>query len=58
MGLAGNNVDLETIIGMVEKGTFRTVVDKSFGFSLSEVKSAFAYLMAGHASGKVVINLK
>jgi hypothetical protein len=33
-------------------------VDKEYSFDLQQVKEAFKYLMAGHASGKVIINIK
>ena len=43
---------------LVQDKKMRVVVDKTYEFSLPEVKEAFKYLMAGHASGKVVITIR
>jgi NADPH:quinone reductase-like Zn-dependent oxidoreductase len=47
--------DLNDLSGLIDAGKVRPVVDRSFGFS--EVPAAIAYVEAGHARGKVVVNL-
>ncbi len=47
--------DLSFIIKLVGEGRIRPVIDRRY--SLPEVGEAFEYLKAGHAGGKVVINV-
>ncbi|NLT11981.1 MAG: NAD(P)-dependent alcohol dehydrogenase [Clostridiaceae bacterium] len=47
--------DLEFVMRLVEEGRIRPVIDKRY--SLQEAGEAFEYLKAGHAGGKVVINV-
>jgi len=54
----GKRDELMVLDSLVENGKLRAVVDKVYGFELGDVKEAFAYLMTGRASGKVIINVK
>ncbi len=47
--------DLAFVMNLVEEGRIRPVIDKRY--SLPEADIAFEYLKAGHAGGKVVINV-
>jgi NADPH:quinone reductase-like Zn-dependent oxidoreductase len=47
--------DLTMIMKLVEEGRIRPVIDRRY--SLPEAGDAFEYLKAGHAAGKVVINI-
>jgi len=47
--------DLTMIMKLVEEGRIRPVIDRRY--SLPEAGEAFEYLKAGHAAGKVVINV-
>ena len=51
----GDDVDLRVLGSLVEQGALKVVIDREYKFELEQVKDAFKYLMAGHASGKVVI---
>lgn len=54
----GSDRELRELNKLVREGKLRVVVDKQYKFDLAEVKEAFRYLMAGHATGKVVIIFK
>jgi NADPH:quinone reductase-like Zn-dependent oxidoreductase len=47
--------DLETLAGMTQSGAVMPVIDRSY--TLAETADAMRYLEAGHASGKVIVNL-
>ena len=49
-----NRDDLGVLAGMVEAGTLRPVIDRSFGFE--QIPEAIRYLERGQATGKVVIS--
>merc|ERR1712007_113021 len=53
----GNHAELAILDSLIVKGKMKAVVDRTYGFELGQVKEAFNYLMAGHASGKVIINV-
>jgi NADPH:quinone reductase-like Zn-dependent oxidoreductase len=46
---------MEILRAMLEKGQIRPVIDRRYG--LDQVPAAMQYLEAGHAHGKVVIDL-
>lgn len=46
--------DLAVLAGMVEAGTLRPVIDRSFHFA--QIPDAIRYLESGQATGKVVIS--
>jgi NADPH:quinone reductase-like Zn-dependent oxidoreductase len=48
-----NTADLKLLAELLEKGTIRSVLDRSF--PLSQVGEAIAYVETGHARGKVTI---
>lgn len=50
-----SGTDLETISNWIAAGKIRPVVDRRFG--LSEVFAAHDYSEAGHAKGKIVIEI-
>lgn len=50
-----DKADLEFIMGLVEKGIIRPVIDRRY--PLERTAEAMSYLMEGHSSGKVVINI-
>lgn len=50
-----NATDLPLLAGLMERGTVKTVVDRTY--PLSEVREAMGYLETGHARGKVVVLL-
>jgi NADPH:quinone reductase-like Zn-dependent oxidoreductase len=50
-----NPKDMEILRAMLEKGQIRPVIDRRYG--LDQVPAAMQYLEAGHAHGKVVIDL-
>jgi NADPH:quinone reductase-like Zn-dependent oxidoreductase len=50
-----NRDDLAVLAGMVEAGTLRPIIDRSFPFE--QVPDAIRYLESGQATGKVVISL-
>lgn len=60
IGLMGaaqpNHHDLSTIKELIEAGKVRPVIDRTY--ALNELPEAIRYLEKGHASGKVVINMK
>ena len=45
--------DLETLRGLMDAGTLKSVIDRRYG--LSEAGAAVGYLEEGHARGKVVV---
>lgn len=47
--------DLAFIVKLVEEGLIRPVIERRY--SLPEAREAFEYVKAGHAGGKVVINV-
>lgn len=47
--------DLAFVMKLIEEGRIRTVIDRRY--SLPEAGEAFDYLKAGHAGGKVVVNV-
>ena len=49
------SADLSGLVALVDAGTLRIVVDKSFAFE--SIAEAMAHLEAGHAKGKVVVTL-
>jgi NADPH:quinone reductase-like Zn-dependent oxidoreductase len=51
-----NKEDMSILGDLMQAGKMTPVIDRSYG--LSEVPAAIRYLEAGHARGKVVINLK
>ena len=51
----GDRDDIATVLGMVEAGTLRPVIDRMAG--LDEVPDAFRRLMAGEVFGKVVVRM-
>jgi NADPH:quinone reductase-like Zn-dependent oxidoreductase len=51
----GDRADLLVLKEMLESGTLRPVIDRSF--HLADVPAAFEYLEQGHARGKVVIEV-
>lgn len=54
----GNSAELAVLDKLVEEGALKAVVDRSYEFSLEQILSAFAYLQAGHASGKLVVDVR
>ncbi len=50
---APNPEDLETIRGLMDASTIRTVIDRSY--PLSETPAAIAYVETGRARGKVIV---
>jgi len=54
----GNAAELAVLDRLVEEGALKAVVDRSYEFSLEQIQSAFAYLQAGHARGKVVVRVR
>jgi NADPH:quinone reductase-like Zn-dependent oxidoreductase len=48
-----NTADLKLLAGLLEKGTIRSVIDRSF--PLKSVAEAIGYVETGHARGKVTI---
>jgi NADPH:quinone reductase-like Zn-dependent oxidoreductase len=46
---------LETLRGLLEAGTVRSVIDRRY--ELSEIADALRYLGEGHARGKVVVTV-
>jgi NADPH:quinone reductase-like Zn-dependent oxidoreductase len=51
-----NQKDLVYLKGLLETGKVKPIIDKSY--PLSEVPEALRYLLAGHARGKVVVNVE
>ena len=51
-----NGAQLRAIAELVDAGVVRPVVDRVFDFS--DAVAAFDYLMAGHAQGKVVLDME
>jgi alcohol dehydrogenase len=47
--------ELAELAGLIESGTLAPVIDKVFPFA--EIDTAFAYLEAGHAKGKVIVRM-
>eukprot|EP00658_Telonema_sp_P-2_P027650 TRINITY_DN21321_c0_g1_i5.p1 TRINITY_DN21321_c0_g1~~TRINITY_DN21321_c0_g1_i5.p1 ORF type:complete len:254 (-),score=43.23 TRINITY_DN21321_c0_g1_i5:217-978(-) len=54
---SGSHADLLELDRLVAHGQLEVVLDQQFNFEIEQVKSAFDYLMTGHASGKVVISM-
>jgi NADPH:quinone reductase-like Zn-dependent oxidoreductase len=52
---AGRTADLDTLRDLMQAGTVTPVIDRSY--RLDEAAAAFRYLEAGHARGKVVIDI-
>lgn len=52
---SSNSKDLEALKELIEAGKITPIVDKCY--ALSDAPEAFRYLDAGHAQGKVVINI-
>lgn len=50
-----DKADLELIMGLVERGVIRPVLDRRY--PLDKTSEAMDYLMKGHSSGKVVITV-
>jgi NADPH:quinone reductase-like Zn-dependent oxidoreductase len=50
-----NLADLEFLAGLLEAGTIRPVIDRTY--PLAETAEAMRYVDAGHAHGKVVITI-
>ena len=48
-----NRADLDTLVGLVQSGKIKPVIDRRY--SLSEVADAIGYSEAGHARGKILI---
>ncbi|KAI3968870.1 hypothetical protein MKX01_029020 [Papaver californicum] len=46
-------VDLEFLVGLVKEGKLKTVVDSKY--PLEEAEQAWAKMMGGHATGKIVV---
>eukprot|EP00930_Biecheleria_cincta_P046526 TRINITY_DN32092_c0_g1_i1.p1 TRINITY_DN32092_c0_g1~~TRINITY_DN32092_c0_g1_i1.p1 ORF type:complete len:379 (-),score=61.85 TRINITY_DN32092_c0_g1_i1:359-1495(-) len=53
----GNRQELMILDTLVKNRKLKSIVEKTYSFNLDQVKEAFEYLMAGHASGKVVIQI-
>ncbi len=51
-----NHEDLDYLRELLQEGKITPVIDRQF--KLSETAEAIRYLEAGHARGKVVINLE
>jgi NADPH:quinone reductase-like Zn-dependent oxidoreductase len=51
-----NTTDLEFLVELLEKGIIKPVIDRRL--SLDKTADAMNYLIQGHASGKVVINIE
>ena len=49
------SADLAALVGLVDAGTLKIVVDKTFAFE--KITDAIAHLEAGHAKGKVIVTL-
>ena len=49
-----NGEQLQAILDLVEDGTLRSVIDRTF--PLSKANESFSYLEQGHATGKVLID--
>ena len=50
-----NRDDLEYLIKLVEEGSIKPVIDRSY--TLEKTGEAFEYLRQSHAQGKVVIKV-
>lgn len=50
-----NKSDLEFLVGLLERGIIRAVIDRQY--PLERTAEAMNYLMEGHSSGKVLINI-
>ena len=57
MQYSGEYAKLDWVDEEVSRGSMRAVVDREYAFELAEVREAFTYLMAGHAAGKVIVNV-
>ena len=53
--MRSNGAQLSQIASLIEDGTIRPVVDRTFPFE--ELNDAFAYIDTGRAKGKVVVTL-
>jgi NADPH:quinone reductase-like Zn-dependent oxidoreductase len=51
-----NTADLKLLAELLEKGTIRSVLDRSY--ALNSVAEAIGYVEAGHARGKVTISIR
>jgi NADPH:quinone reductase-like Zn-dependent oxidoreductase len=54
--MRADGAQLERITALIEDGTIRTVVDRTFPFE--KLNAAFVYIETGRAKGKVVVTLK
>ncbi|KAL5214135.1 hypothetical protein ABZP36_003287 [Zizania latifolia] len=54
--LSPNKADLEFLVGLVKEGKLKTVVDSRFPFS--DVTQAWQKSIDGHATGKIVVEIK
>ncbi len=54
--MQANGQQLQQIADLIEAGAIRPVLDQVFAFAATN--EALAYVQAGHAKGKVVVNLK
>ena len=51
-----NGGDLKLLAGLLEKGTIRSVLDRSYG--LNSVAEAIGYVETGHTRGKVTVTVR
>lgn len=56
VGEKPNAADLQLVAGLVESGTVRSVIDRSYRFE--EAPQAVAYVQEGHAAGKVIVEVR
>jgi NADPH:quinone reductase-like Zn-dependent oxidoreductase len=56
VGEKPNAADLRLVAGLVESGTVRSVIDRSYPFE--EAPQAVAYVQEGHAAGKVIVEVR
>jgi NADPH:quinone reductase-like Zn-dependent oxidoreductase len=54
--MRADGAQFERITPLIEDGTIRTVVDRTFPFE--KLNAAFTYIETGRAKGKVVVTLK
>lgn len=51
-----NAADMRLVAGLVESGTVRSVIDRTFPFE--DAPQAVAYVEEGHAAGKVIVEVR
>jgi NADPH:quinone reductase-like Zn-dependent oxidoreductase len=51
-----NKADLEFLVGLLEKGKLKTVIDSRF--PLSDAGKAWQSSIDGHATGKIIIEME